>query len=162
DRHGRILACERADYPGSWQMPQGGIDKGESPRIAALRELREEIGTCAGRFVGELPRTIRYEWPREVWRKGYRGQEQRYFLFRLSPWAKIDVGRAHRLDPKIRKEFRRVEFINPESFMKRVQGFKVDAYREALCEVSRLYPRLLCSTKKVKRLGEQRKGRRAL
>ena len=41
---GLVFSGERADYPGAWQMPQGGIDNGEDPRDAALRELEEETG----------------------------------------------------------------------------------------------------------------------
>ncbi|MDP6638944.1 MAG: NUDIX domain-containing protein, partial [SAR324 cluster bacterium] len=41
----KVLVAERLDYPGNWQMPQGGIDSGETPAQAAMRELKEEIGT---------------------------------------------------------------------------------------------------------------------
>ncbi len=140
DRHGRILACERNDYPGSWQLPQGGIDGKEKPREAALRELREEIGTSAGEFVAELKKTIRYDWPRELYYRGYCGQEQHYFLFRLSPWAKIDVSRAHRFDPSMKKEFRRTAFLSCERFLKRVTGFKLEAYRTAIQRFEALHP----------------------
>ena len=45
---GRVLGCERGDITGAWQLPQGGIDEGETPLAAAWRELEEETGTGRG------------------------------------------------------------------------------------------------------------------
>jgi len=65
---GLVLAFERADTPGSWQLPQGGIDDGETPRHAAWRELQEETGLGPEhvRLVDEHPYWTVYEWPSEV------------------------------------------------------------------------------------------------
>ena len=83
---GLICAFERADAPGNWQLPQGGIEQGEEPLEAAWRELGEETGLSAGdvTLVAEHPEWMAYEWPAEVsrGRKGI-GQVQRWFTFRL-------------------------------------------------------------------------------
>ena len=82
--HGQAFVAERIDTPGAWQMPQGGIDKGETPREAAIRELHEEIGTDKARIVGVTRKWLRYDLPEElqskVWKGKYRGQEQKWFL----------------------------------------------------------------------------------
>lgn len=83
-----VLAFERVDAPGSWQLPQGGLDPGEQPIDGAWRELLEETGLCAPHvtFRGEHPEWLSYEWPPEVRAKktGPRdriGQTQRWFFF---------------------------------------------------------------------------------
>ena len=71
-----------------WQMPQGGIDEGESPRQAALRELEEEIGTNRAEIVAEAPGWIDYDLPAEVarqaWGGAYRGQTHKWFVLRFT------------------------------------------------------------------------------
>lgn len=81
---GRVFAARRIDTPGeAWQMPQGGIDKGETPRQAALRELKEEIGTDRAEIIGESRDWLTYDLPAElrgrVWGGRYRGQKQKWF-----------------------------------------------------------------------------------
>lgn len=83
---GDVLAFERTDLPGQWQLPQGGIEAGESPHEAAVRELAEETGLLAEqvRFVSEFEEWTTYEWPDEVRDNGRRlGQTQRWFTFDL-------------------------------------------------------------------------------
>ncbi len=83
--NGRVLAFERSDIPGQWQLPQGGIDRGEVPVEAAWRELEEETGL--GRehvdLVDEFPEWTAYEWPTGVRKNGRMGQVQRWFTFRV-------------------------------------------------------------------------------
>jgi putative (di)nucleoside polyphosphate hydrolase len=84
DGSGRVLALERADHPGAWQLPQGGLEAGEEPKDAALRELREETGLSPGdvQLVDELDEWLVYELPpasRSA--KTGRGQAQRWFKF---------------------------------------------------------------------------------
>ena len=70
-----------------WQMPQGGIDKGEEPLPAALRELYEETGMRSVSLIAEAPDWIRYDLPPELvgvaWKGKYRGQTQKWFAFRF-------------------------------------------------------------------------------
>lgn len=68
-----------------WQMPQGGIDKGEDPLRAALRELHEETNVTTVSLLAEAPEWIYYDLPDEAlgiaWKGRYRGQRQRWFAF---------------------------------------------------------------------------------
>lgn len=86
----------------AWQMPQGGIDRGEAPRDAALRELEEETGVAPDRvkLLAETREWLRYDLPTSmigrVWRGRYRGQEQKWFAARfLGTDADIDIATAH-------------------------------------------------------------------
>ncbi len=89
NRDGLVFAGLRRDVGGAaWQMPQGGIDDGETPRGAALRELAEEVGTDEVEIVAESEGWLTYELPdelrREVWGGRYVGQAQRWFLLRFT------------------------------------------------------------------------------
>jgi len=88
---GRRLAVGNSEYDGSpqlWQMPQGGIDKGEDPLEAASRALYEETGIRNGRRTADAGRGITYDLPAHligIGLKGrYRGQTQRWFAFRFT------------------------------------------------------------------------------
>lgn len=87
---GRRIPEENSEYDGSpqlWQMPQGGIDKGEEPLEAAWRELYEETGIKTASLLAEAPDWINYDLPAPligIGLKGkYRGQTQRWFAFRF-------------------------------------------------------------------------------
>jgi putative (di)nucleoside polyphosphate hydrolase len=86
---GRVFCGERRDTPGAWQMPQGGIQKDEAPRLAAFRELHEEIGVSKAEFLQQSSRSYRYDFPdflqhRSVYKGKYRGQEQFWFALRFT------------------------------------------------------------------------------
>lgn len=98
--HGLVFVARRKDTPDAWQMPQGGIDKGETPHEAALRELEEEIGTAKAEIVAESAQWLRYDLPDhligKVWKGKYRGQEQKWFLLRFTGTdADIDIATRH-------------------------------------------------------------------
>ncbi len=77
----KVLLVERADEPGHWQLPQGGIDRGEEPRGAFFREMKEEIGIDALSIISHIPRFFRYVWPKiNQLMQGYRGQRQELFI----------------------------------------------------------------------------------
>ncbi|WP_374310188.1 RNA pyrophosphohydrolase [Methylocella sp.] len=70
-----------------WQMPQGGIDPGEAPLRAALRELQEETNVSSARLLAEAPDWLRYDLPedyaRKSWKGRFQGQRQKWFAFRF-------------------------------------------------------------------------------
>ena len=87
---GRRIAIADSEMAGTdklWQMPQGGIDRGEDPLPAARRELYEETGVRTVSLLAEAPHWINYDLPRDlvgIALKGrYRGQTQRWFAFRF-------------------------------------------------------------------------------
>jgi putative (di)nucleoside polyphosphate hydrolase len=94
NRAGLVLVARRADLPnaeapaGGWQLPQGGIDEGEDPRGAILRELAEEIGTSRAEVIGEHDAWLTYDLPPELigvaLHGRYRGQRQRWFALRFN------------------------------------------------------------------------------
>jgi len=86
--HGHVFVAKRIDTPGdAWQMPQGGIDAGEDPRTAVMRELEEEIGTCNAEVIGESEAWLTYDLPKDVrkkvWKGRYRGQKQKWYALRF-------------------------------------------------------------------------------
>lgn len=86
---GLVFAGKRLDQTvEGWQMPQGGIDDGESARDAALRELHEETGTTRAVIIAELPGWLTYDLPQHLvgvaFRGKFRGQKQKWFLMRFT------------------------------------------------------------------------------
>ena len=139
---GQILACRRADKFHSWQLPQGGVNKGEDLQTAVLRELKEEIGTDDVDILGQLPEVICYDWPAGIRKGGYTGQEQSYFLLRLRSSAVIDLN-SHRY-----AEFDEVEWLPIAEFLNRLDGFKAEAYTKAIRSACSLYPEVCRETEK--------------
>jgi putative (di)nucleoside polyphosphate hydrolase len=97
---GKVFVGKRIDVVGEhWQMPQGGIDDGETPEQAAWRELREEVGTEKAELLAASAGWLSYDLPgdlsRKVWQGRYRGQTQRWFAFRFTGMdSDVDLG-AH-------------------------------------------------------------------
>ncbi len=131
---GQILACRRADQYHSWQLPQGGVDQGESLEQAVLRELKEEIGTDDVEIIDVLPQAIRYDWPPHVHRHGFCGQEQHYFLVRLKNSARIT------LEKDQTAEFDQTAWVGRREFLARLDGFKTSAYTDALQQLMARHP----------------------
>ncbi|MFT0859934.1 RNA pyrophosphohydrolase [Ancylobacter sp. G4_0304] len=101
----RSGGSEHVDATHSWQMPQGGIDAGESPAEAARRELYEETNVRSVEPLGEAPHWLAYDLPepiaREAWKGRFRGQTQKWVALRFTgPDSEIDVlhpgGGAHK------------------------------------------------------------------
>jgi putative (di)nucleoside polyphosphate hydrolase len=98
---GRVLVAQRLDMPShAWQMPQGGIDKGEHPLDAAWREMREEIGTDKAELAAESREWLSYDLPPDladqIWKGRFRGQRQKWFAFRFQGKDRdIDIETDH-------------------------------------------------------------------
>ena len=135
DREGRVFAGERIDTPGAWQMPQGGIDKGETAEGAALREVEEETGVSPSLVHVEAehpdaPAWISYDLPDhligKVWGGKYRGQSQKWFLLRfLGKDSDIDITRHD-------KEFARWRWSSADDVLSDIVPFKRDVYIQVI------------------------------
>jgi putative (di)nucleoside polyphosphate hydrolase len=92
-----VLVARRIDMVSeAWQMPQGGIDEGESPLDAAFRELEEEIGTAKAELLAEAEEWLNYDLPCDLvpllWNGRFRGQTQKWFAMRFTGAdADIDI-----------------------------------------------------------------------
>ena len=129
NRSGLVFAGKRIDSDlDAWQMPQGGIDKGEMPEEAALRELEEETGVSP-ELVGleaSLQEWINYDLPPEmvpkIWGGRYRGQTQRWFLFRFNGEdSQVNIETEH-------PEFTAWRWVTTEQLMASVVPFKRETY----------------------------------
>jgi putative (di)nucleoside polyphosphate hydrolase len=123
----KVFIAQRSDIEGVWQFPQGGIDKGETPKEAMYRELKEEIGTKKVKLVAKYPKWIRYDFPEGVAKrmKPFSGQKQRYYLVRLKTSAKVNIATKH-------PEFSDYKFVKLEKLFKHVTHFKAPIYKEVL------------------------------
>lgn len=127
---GQVFVAERIDTKGAWQMPQGGIDKNETPREAALRELAEETGTDRAKVVATSRSWLRYDLPAnladKVWKGKYRGQEQKWFLMKFTGRDEdIDIATEH-------PEFATWKWLKFEDLPKVIVGFKREIYMQVV------------------------------
>jgi putative (di)nucleoside polyphosphate hydrolase len=130
---GLIWAGRRLDSTAeAWQMPQGGIDDGEKPREAALRELEEETGIKAPsvKFLAKTHHWLTYDLPPEllgrVWGGKYRGQRQKWFLFRFDGEdAEVDIAKEH-------PEFSAWRWISAEEMLAAIVPFKREVYGKVI------------------------------
>jgi len=137
---GKVFAAERLNMPGAWQMPQGGIDKGESPRKAAMRELLEETGTDKAEIVAVTTKWLRYDLPPELlgmaWKGKYRGQEQKWFLMRFTGKdSDINIATEH-------PEFGRWKWVSLSRLIKQIVPFKRDLYAGIVAELAPLVAKM--------------------
>ncbi|MFV0382775.1 RNA pyrophosphohydrolase [Paracoccus sp. (in: a-proteobacteria)] len=135
---GLVFAGQRIDRPRdappAWQMPQGGIDTGETPREAALRELVEETGVAAG-LVDVLAETsgwVTYDLPPEllgkVWKGKYGGQKQKWFAMRfLGKDSAVQIATEH-------PEFDRWQWMRATDLIDGIVPFKRAVYTQVLRE----------------------------
>jgi putative (di)nucleoside polyphosphate hydrolase len=133
DGRGRVFAGQRADMDTpAWQMPQGGIDKGETPVEAGLRELREETGVRKRHVtvLGETAEWLPYDLPAEVlpYRGKYRGQTQKWVLVRLDAGDEV-IDLAHE-----DVEFSDWRWMTGSELLDRIVEFKRPIYEAVLKE----------------------------
>jgi putative (di)nucleoside polyphosphate hydrolase len=125
---GEVLVGERENIPRSWQFPQGGIDTGEEPKAAALRELYEEVGIIDPELVHETQDWLYYNFPPDLKLSSgmakYRGQMQKWFLFYWNHPASECNLCIHE------QEFREVKFIPFARCIEAIVDFKKPIYIE--------------------------------
>lgn len=123
---GHVLTGERVQFPGAWQFPQGGIDRGELPLDAAVRELYEEVGIDNAELICEHPDWINYDFPSSLGLTGklkkYRGQTQKWYLFYWDEPAENCQLDIHE------REFLSVQFLPFSEVTEKIVPFKKETY----------------------------------
>tara|TARA_B100001093_G_C26563485_1_gene899788 strand:- start:259 stop:753 length:495 start_codon:yes stop_codon:yes gene_type:complete len=134
NKKGKIFVGQRFDKDkAAWQMPQGGIDKGESSIIALKRELEEETGINSNfEIIKKSHKKYKYDLPlylqKKLWRGKFKGQEQIWFLIRF-------LGNDNEINIKTKKpEFKKWMWVSTNELMKIIVPFKKELYANVLEE----------------------------
>ncbi len=136
DDRGRILALERSDFRGAWQLPQGGLEKGESPLAGVLREVEEETGIKRRdlKLITEYPELLVYELPRKAQsRKSGMGQVQYWFFFDVKK-------RARKAKKPPSGEFRAARWVSFDRVVAGVASFRKPLYKKLRVHHASLQP----------------------
>ena len=138
NKDGLVFVGKRIDSNlNAWQMPQGGIENGESPRNAGLREMKEEIGTNNVKLIGEMDNWLNYDIPQKLssklWNGKYRGQTQKWLAFQfLGSDDEININTE---DP----EFKEWKWEEHKNLVNLAVPFKKDIYKKIINEFSHLF-----------------------
>lgn len=131
NKAGKVFVGERIDTPEAWQMPQGGIDEGEDIEIAALRELKEEIGSNNASLLKIHDQKICYDLPQELqeklWNGQYAGQEQTWVAMRFNGEDSDIV-----LDADEHPEFSKWQWIDLDKTLDLIVPFKRETYKRVI------------------------------
>ena len=137
NKENKVFVAKRIDNPKKfWQMPQGGVDKGEDYYSAALRELEEETGIKNVSLIKEIKELITYNLPDSllgiIWKGKYKGQKQKWFVMKFN-------GEDSEVNLKTKKpEFLEWKWINLDSITNIVVDFKYEVYKKLRSEVKKI------------------------
>ena len=133
----KVFVAKRIDNPKNfWQMPQGGIDKGENYYEAALRELKEETSVVSVELIQEIEEKLTYILPDNligiIWRGRFKGQTQKWFVMRfLGNESEININTKN-------PEFLDWKWIDLEDLTKIAVNFKLNVYKSLKKEVFKI------------------------
>ena len=137
NKNNQIFVAKRIDNPNDfWQMPQGGIDKGENPLEAAYRELNEETSIKTVELIQEIKDEITYHLPDNllgiIWKGKFKGQTQKWYIMRF-------LGEDNEINLKTKHpEFLEWKWINHENITDKVVEFKLHVYEKIKNELNKL------------------------
>tara|TARA_Y100001970_G_scaffold205962_1_gene250839 strand:- start:362 stop:835 length:474 start_codon:yes stop_codon:yes gene_type:complete len=137
NKYNQIFVARRIDNPNDfWQMPQGGIDKGENPLKAAYRELNEETSIKTVELIQEIEDEITYHLPDNllgiIWKGKFKGQTQKWYIMRfLGEDNEINLNTKY-------PEFLEWKWINHEDITDKVVEFKLHVYEKIKNELNKL------------------------
>ncbi len=137
NNNNQIFVAKRIDNPNDfWQMPQGGIDKGEKPLEAAYRELKEETSIRSVKLIKEINEEITYHLPDNllgiIWKGRFKGQTQKWFIMKF-----VGEDKEINLNTKY-PEFLEWKWINHENITDKVVEFKLHVYEKIKNELNKL------------------------
>jgi putative (di)nucleoside polyphosphate hydrolase len=134
NKDNKVFVAKRIDNPKNfWQMPQGGVDKGENFLSAAYRELEEETSIKSVKLIKEIDKITTYLLPKNllgvIWKGKYKGQKQKWFLMRfLGSDNEININTN-------RPEFLEWKWIDLDMITEVVVDFKLEVYKTLQKEI---------------------------
>ena len=137
NKENKVFVAKRIDNPKNfWQMPQGGIDKGEDFYTAALRELKEETSITSVKLIKEIEGNFTYILPDNligiIWKGKFRGQKQKWFIMKFAgDKSEINIKTKH-------PEFLDWKWIDLENLTEIAVPFKLEVYKKLTPEIKKI------------------------